>query len=200
MDKFHCSIPDCDRKRFARGWCRNHYARWFRTGTPHGTGTPPGEPKRFIEEVALPFDGDECLIWPYTRDGFGYGKTSDGSYVHRLVCEAANGPPPSPSHEVAHSCGNGHGGCISPKHVRWATRGENARDKVLHGRSLRGAKNPTAKLTEAQILQIRSLKDELTQAAIAKKFGVSKQTISLILKGEVWGWLLAPERNSRDCR
>ena len=27
-----CSVPDCERKAFARGWCAAHYGRWHRDG------------------------------------------------------------------------------------------------------------------------------------------------------------------------
>lgn len=185
----HCSIPDCDKPRYARGWCRNHYARWFRTGTPQGTGTSPGEPARFLNEVVLTYEVDECLTWPYSRDTYGYGRLPDGSLVHRIACEKEHGPPPSPKHETAHSCGNGHNACVARKHLRWATRAENADDKVNHGRSSRGVKNPKARLTEDQVRSIRDLAKSTTQIDLARQFGVSKQTISLILKRGAWGWL-----------
>ncbi len=28
----NCSIETCDGKHYARGWCRAHYVRWWRTG------------------------------------------------------------------------------------------------------------------------------------------------------------------------
>lgn len=31
-----CSITDCSKKKYCRGWCRAHYGRWHRTGTPYG--------------------------------------------------------------------------------------------------------------------------------------------------------------------
>jgi len=29
-----CSIKDCDKVAHCRGWCRNHYNKWFRYGNP----------------------------------------------------------------------------------------------------------------------------------------------------------------------
>lgn len=42
--------------------------------------------------------GDECLIWPFSTARSGYGSfTRNGKcfYVHRYMCEYANGPAPS---------------------------------------------------------------------------------------------------------
>lgn len=30
-----CSMDGCDRQSIARGWCRNHYVQWYRTGSPN---------------------------------------------------------------------------------------------------------------------------------------------------------------------
>jgi hypothetical protein len=35
-----CAIAGCDRVAVTRGWCRKHYARWWRGGDP--TGDPAG--------------------------------------------------------------------------------------------------------------------------------------------------------------
>ena len=51
-------------------------------------------------------------------------------YVHRLVCRAFHGPPPTPAHEVAHwdrDPTNNH-----YTNVRWATKSENQRDRRRH--------------------------------------------------------------------
>lgn len=29
-----CDVPDCETPAIARGWCRRHYGRWYRTGDP----------------------------------------------------------------------------------------------------------------------------------------------------------------------
>lgn len=62
--------------------------------------------------------------------------------VARLVCEEVYGSPPTEKHEAAHStpigcCG---GLCISPAHLRWATRSENQQDISAESRSERTRK------------------------------------------------------------
>lgn len=53
--------------------------------------------------------------------------------VHRAVCEAFHGPPPSESHVVAH--GDGDPANNRAGNLRWATHSENALDTVRHGRN-----------------------------------------------------------------
>src|SRR5690349_16534473 len=77
------------------------------------------------------FADADCLKWPFADDGKGYGVIKvDGrqQYAHRIMCTLVNGEPPTELHETAHSCGNGHLGCVHPGHVRWATRAENHAD------------------------------------------------------------------------
>lgn len=31
-----CSYEDCEEDHYSRGWCKRHYQRWWRTGTPDG--------------------------------------------------------------------------------------------------------------------------------------------------------------------
>ena len=132
-----CSVEGCQKPSFGRkGWCNAHYKRWYRHGDPLGGGTAKRELQSYLQEVVLPFDRDECLTWPYTKNGGGYGQIRVGYkklLVHRIVCEEVNGPPPTPKHEAAHNCGKGHLGCCAPKHLRWATRAENQADRHIHG-------------------------------------------------------------------
>ena len=187
-----CSVAACNKPATHRGWCGVHYGRWRRHGDPLGGGTANGEPRRFLETVVMPFEGDECLPWPYATNSAGYGKLSvDGKlvHVHRLACEARWGPPPSPKHEAAHSCGKGHLGCCNPKHVSWKTPAENQRDKLAHGTAARGAKNALAKLSEEDVREIRRLRGLVSEKEIAKMFGVSRGCISGIFTGKNWSWL-----------
>lgn len=188
-----CSIPDCGKPVKSRGWCNNHYALWYRNGAPERAKSTPEEQWEFFLTKVLPCKSDKCLIWPYTKGSFGYGRmirNGKQRYVHRLACEATYGQPVGEARDVAHSCGNGHLGCVNPRHLRWATKSENNADKIRHGRSNRGEANPKAKLSENEVRVIKSLLGTATQTSIAEQFGVSNNLISEIARGNVWGWLL----------
>ena len=78
-DKFKaCSVVDCNgnahsSKEGRGGFCRPHYRRMRRHGDPLGGKAENGEPKRFYKEVVLPYEGDECIIWPYNKSASRYG-------------------------------------------------------------------------------------------------------------------------------
>ena len=135
------------------------------------------------------YRGKACLIWPFARiNGYGIlGQTVDGKrvthYAHRWMCTLVNGPPPSPSHEAAHECGNGVGGCVHPLHVVWKTKSENQLDRAKHGTKNGG---PVGKLTEDKAAAIRLLKDQFTQQQLANMFGVSRSNISFVQLGKLW--------------
>lgn len=138
------------------------------------------------------YDGDDCLAWPYGKDGKGRGSIYlDGRNLiaPREMCRRAYGEPPTRKHHAAHSCGKGHEGCINPKHLSWKTPLENRHDMVRHGTLLQGQDHPGARLTEAQIKEIRSLKGKTGPTELAKRFGVLKGSIANIFSGKSWAWL-----------
>lgn len=179
-----CSIAGCEQAKIARGWCRRHYYRWIRNGDPCGGRTAPGVPMQWLQKHAT-YRGDECLIWPFRRGGRGYAYLKNAPAC-RTMCELSRGPAPSPSHEVAHSCGSGHLGCINPRHLRWATKSENEADKRKHGTLRRGSKIAWAKLTEADVYMIRCISRSQPEHITASIFGVSRSTINLILNDKTW--------------
>jgi len=191
-----CSIDGCSRAHEARGWCRTHYRRWQKHGDPlaGGPAIKDNNPaQRFLAEVVLRHSGNKCLIWPFHRDSKnGYGQVWNGAkltWAHRYVCEKVHGPAPDPELEAAHSCGNGHLGCVNPNHLRWATRSENALDRAIHGTDIRGKKNHSAVLNEHQVQEIRSLRGVVSQGELARRFGVDRMTIKAIYTGRSWAWL-----------
>lgn len=186
-----CSIPGCERPHKAHGYCKAHYTRLHKHGDPLGGATERGAAAAFLASAAS-FTDSECLIWPFTTNGAGYGLiTVDGRlrYVHRIVCESANGPPPTEHHHAAHD-NNGQPCisqcCVNPNHLRWATPSENCLDKALHGTAQIGEQNPVAKLSEQNVREIRALKGSLTQREIAQMFGVARETVRNIHAGSRW--------------
>ena len=188
-----CSIPECDNPATVRGWCNAHYHRWQRYGDPlGGRSTYRGSVARYFHEVVLTYEGDACLFWPFAKSKTGYARMRHGGHnrmVSRVVCECVNGPPPSPTHEAAHSCGNGHLGCVAKHHLRWATSKENKNDMKLHGTTARGERHAFAKLTEADARAIIALRGKLKQREIADQFSVNRSVISRIHTGIRWGHL-----------
>lgn len=191
MMKF-CAAPGCSRTADRRGFCFPHYCRWKSHGDPLGGRTKNGDPIKFVNEVAIPYSGDDCLIWPYGRFGTGYPCLRDGNghiHAHRYICISVHGEPPTVSHEAAHTCGQGLAGCVNPNHLEWKTRKENEADKVLHGTSPRGSRQGRAKLTEEQARKIISMKGTMSERDIAGSFGISTRHVRAIQSGSKWSWL-----------
>lgn len=131
---------------------------------------------------------DECIIWPFGKSARGYGSlVFEGrrTYAHRVMTIVAHGPPPSPKHDAAHSCGVRR--CINPNHLRWASRHDNAMDRVDHGTHTRGSRSNLAKLTEAAVIDI--YQSRAKPIDLARKYGVARHTIYQIRGGRSWGWL-----------
>lgn len=150
------------------------------------------EPKRtnldwLKEQVA--YDGDDCLIWPFSTSR-GYGHLGIGGKVrkaHRVLCEIVYGPPPTPKHEAAHSCGRGDQGCVNRKHLSWKTRSGNQRDRRKHGTQRICAPGTSRhKLTATDVAEIRQRKGSATVSELAKKFRVDRSTIRQIHLNKIW--------------
>lgn len=187
-----CSVDVCANSSSRRGFCNAHYYRWRRHGTPFGGFTAKGAPLRHYRETVLPWGSDDCLFWPFSRDGGGRAHVRrDGKMVKvcRLLCAETHGPPPTPEHQAAHSCGNGHLGCVTKRHLRWATHAENMNDMVAHGRSIRGSRSPATKITEDDVRQIRALRNKASQREIGRRFGLSASSVFLIQTHRNWAWV-----------
>lgn len=182
-----CSIEGCGRPTVNKTglWCKRHYTRWWRHGDPlKRTRLACGEAEIFFQETVLPYSGDECLFWPYYTGRPRLFRDGKHHLVARLVCIEEYGPPPTPEHEAAHSCGKKL--CVAKRHLRWATREENCADKQIHGTMSRGEQHGMAILTEPQVREMLTLKNVETQTAIAKRFGVSLGTVNKIFTGKHW--------------
>lgn len=184
-----CTIPDCGKLRRCRGYCESHYRRWLDHGDPLAGRTEQGRTHPFLRDVVLTHESDDCLLWPFALFSTGYGLiTINGQShgVHRVVCEAVHGAPPSPTHEAAHSCGNKP--CCNKQHLRWATPAENKADELIHGTRRRGEQHTLSKLTIDQVLRIRELADSrsMSQSTIAAMFGIDQTQVSNIYLRKQW--------------
>lgn len=132
------------------------------------------------------YKGNGCLRWPFSVCN-GYGNLKYGgriTYAHRVMCELVHGPVPSPNHEAAHICGNGHKGCVHPEHIAWKTRSANQKD-----RAAQGTKNTWAwrgKITQRIADEIRALKGKVPQRILAARYGISRSNVSFIHCGKAW--------------
>lgn len=132
----------------------------------------------------LNHEGDECLIYPYYRDDHGYGVAGYNGKLHRasrLMCIFKHGNPPSDEHHAAHSCGNGHLGCAHPGHLFWRTPQENRLESNEHGT---GNQKALRRLTLDQVERIRASGRPYFE--LAKEYGVHRDTIGKIFRGETW--------------
>lgn len=150
---------------------------------PKGDGNRgKGEKLAWLKE-RVGFDGPDCLIWPATRNWNGYGTLGVNGklcYAHRVMCELIHGEPP-PKHVAAHSCHNGHGGCVHPKHLSWKTHSQN----VLERQNIPDMGWPTRQtnVPAEHIAKIIELRGKMNQREIGKMFGISYQHVSIIQRG-----------------
>lgn len=189
-----CLVVGCKGLSKARGYCNAHHLKLSRHGSALIGKTIPAEVRgrqAWLDKNAVSYlDRVPCLIVPTAEptDDYTLVVLKDGTQTgsHRYVCEAAHGPPPSPEHEAAHSCGIRP--CVNRWHLRWATVEENAADKLLHGTDSRGEKNGNAKLTRLQVDEIIRLRGIETGRSLASRFDVTPAQISHIQRGDQWAY------------
>jgi hypothetical protein len=129
---------------------------------------------------------NECWEWQGSIDPGGYGvHWFAGSYIraHRLTMEI-DGRSIEPGQFALHSCDNRR--CVNPAHLRAGSHADNARDRVVRGRSRHniGQDNHSAKLTDAAVRIIRS--SQLSTRALAQRFGVLEPCVRNVRKGKTW--------------
>lgn len=178
-----CSIPGCGKPHRAKGMCNPHY-EIRRLQTKIGGAKPVyrGHVRQFYHDTVLPYEGDDCLIWPYNRGKKGYAvMMQDGKSlrISRVLCTEINGPPPTPKHHAAHTCGKGRDGCVTKGHLAWKTPSENEADKKIHGTFFVPSFRKS-KVDDAQVREIVALRGKMTQKAIGEKYGISGQAVSNI--------------------
>lgn len=134
-----CSVVGCENpvgRTGGKGYCRKHYSRFRAHGDPLAGGTGKGEVQEFMRWIVTQ-DTDECIQFPFYRSAHGYGRYNppggEAMGAHVYIATAVHGEKPSPDHEACHVCGNGHNGCVTPRHLYWGTRKDNVADAIAHG-------------------------------------------------------------------
>lgn len=102
--------------------------------------------------------------------------------VHHLVLESFVGPCPE-GMECRHLDGVRDNNALT--NLKWGTKPQNYNDRRSHGTENDGEKNGRARLTEAQVAEIRSRSHE-NQHNLAAEFGVAPPTINHILCRRTW--------------
>lgn len=188
-----CTVPGCDKKHLARGFCYVHYQRWKRFGDPSTTKLPRFSLSRPDELKAALLnrrrvDGNGCWIWTLHCGERGYGQWTIGQRnypVHRLSAHLHFGFDLDSPLLICHRCDNPP--CFNPEHLFIGTSAENSADMVRKGRSLKGEASGHSKLTEDDVRVIRrrySLGE--SQQAIADDYGVNQTLIGFIVRGVAW--------------
>jgi hypothetical protein len=142
---------------------------------------------------------DECWPWRDKPDEGGYGHVyiAGVSYLaHRAIFNLANpgvielrGPKQNYKGKgfILHGCDNPI--CCNPSHLRVGTHKENIEDRQRRDRQKKWGpdEHPRCKLTIEDAEEIRKLRGQgVTGRSLAKRYGVSPQTISSINVGRFY--------------
>ena len=129
----------------------------------------------------------DCHEWTASFGNSGYGQfyfNCQKFSAHRKAYELYHGAIPEGMF-VLHKCDNKK--CVNPDHLFLGTHKENMQDKTVKGRQVKGSAIVQAVLTEPQVAEIkRLLREKTVHNKIAKEFGVSRATISMINNGTNW--------------
>lgn len=131
------------------------------------------------------------LVGKVSRNGYrqlslsNNGRRPDSILAHRLVAAAFIGPRP-PGKQINHK--NGDKLDNRAENLEYCTLSENLlhRHRVLGVKGQRGEKSSSAKLTTAQVIEIRRTAGSITNGEWGGRLGVSPSLISMIRTGRIW--------------
>jgi hypothetical protein len=106
-------------------------------------------------------------------------------FVHRLVLETFDTVRPF-GYECRHLNGN-RADNRWPDNIEWGTPKKNQEDRIAHGTDGRGERHPGARLTQSDVVDIRSRpKSRQIATQLAIQYGVSARQIRNIRNGIKW--------------
>lgn len=105
--------------------------------------------------------------------------------IHKLVAEAFLGPCPKGQIVLHGPTGRT---CAALSNLSYGPPEKNSReDRERDGTAIKGEDHKSAKLTEAEVLQIRDLYEKGgTQVALAKQFNIHQTHVSLLVRRKAW--------------
>lgn len=143
--------------------------------------------KRFMSHVEQR-GPDECWLWTASLNDHGYGVIGvvgrKQQKAHRISWELYKGPIVS-GMCVLHRCDNPP--CVNPDHLFLGTMADNTADMLSKGRAskLCGENSSNAKLTTAQVLEIKASKN-VPARVFMDRFDISESTVHGIKSGRYW--------------
>lgn len=143
-----------------------------------------------VQIVEGPLDTD-CWLFTGAQNLQGYGQIKHKQLqigAHRFSWEAYKGPIPE-GMCVLHACDVKP--CCNPDHLFLGTNWDNTQDAIAKGLyRVVGEDNPSAKLTEAQVSQIKTmLNDGVSYKEIAMQFTISPSLVQTIKVEKIWYWV-----------
>jgi hypothetical protein len=141
--------------------------------------------KWFYSNVTITDSG--CWEWNGCRGIQGYGVVRRGGKnirANRLSLEFKLQRKIEDGLLACHLCNNPP--CCNPDHLKEGTLQDNMDDKVRADRQPKGEINGNSKLTELQVIEIKSLKCIESSSKVADRVGVKKACILKIWRNEKW--------------
>jgi hypothetical protein len=112
-----------------------------------------------------------------------FTRNSNPIYIHRLIYETFKGPIPE-GLVIRHLNDIPYDNRLENLEV--GTVKENVMDSIKLGNFPRGQKNGQSKLTDEEVLMIKTLSTSYNKSELGRKFNVNRKTISAILEGRTW--------------